>query len=126
MVPDKLGWILIHSHSEYPEGNYATPQCELKGEYEPRLLWHWKLSRPLNEGGPYTLLFAWEGKIFGEGTADVTHAVENAQYNFAFRLNDYEVRKSVALADLPVPRRSRSLIKLTPEILAAYHKLAGS
>ena len=126
MITDRLGWILIHSHSEYPEENYATPQCELEGEYEPGKKWHWKLYRPINEGGPYTLLFAWEGEIFGEATADVTHAVEDARFNFAFRLTDYEEKKSVALADLPVPRRSHSLITLTPKILAAYHRLTRS
>jgi hypothetical protein len=80
----------------------------------------------MNEGGPYTLLFAWEGEIFGEGTAHVTQKVEDTKYNFAFRIEEYEARKPVKLVDLPVPRQPRDLIKLTPEILAAYHKLASA
>jgi hypothetical protein len=125
MSASKLGWILIHAHALYPEGDYETPQAQLKGEYEPGMLWHWIRSRPMKSGGPYTILFAWEGDIFGESTADVTQKIEDPAYNFAFKLNDYEERQSVKLDDLPVPRRPRDLIKLTPEILAKYRKLTS-
>lgn len=123
MTPNRLGWILIHSHVVYPEGNYATPQEELAVEFNPGMLWHWKRAKPMKEGGPYTLLFAWNGEIFGESIGHVTQKVEDKKYNFAFRLYDYEGRKSVKLDDLPVTRNYRDLIKLSPEILATYRKL---
>ena len=94
MAAGKVGWILVHSHKKYPD---STPYDELK-EFEPGWKWHWTRGRPLNEGGPYTLLFAWEKMVFGIGKGSVTHAVENKEFNFAFELTNYKERKLIPLA----------------------------
>jgi hypothetical protein len=126
MSPNNIGWILVHAHKQYPCEGYETPREELEGLYEPGsvLKWHWNRPSPLKEGGPYTLLFAWEGTVFGEGVGKVTHAVNSEKHNFAFDLTDYaEITKAVFLSDLSVPEKPRSLIRLTPEILSEYHRL---
>jgi hypothetical protein len=122
MTPDRLGWILVHSHAKYPAGDFATPQEELEVEYKPGINWGWSYPRPPRQGGPYTLLFSWDGLIFGEGICNVTHEVDDASHSFAFELGDYRTATPVALTDLPVPSHPRSLIKLTPEILEAYRR----
>jgi hypothetical protein len=120
---DRLGWILIHSHKQW-DGDDA-PQGELRHDHKRGRLWHWLHYRPISEGGPYTLLFAWQGKIFAEGSGDVTHHVEYKDYSFPFRLNEYRETRPVALADLRV-RPCGSLVKLDDRILKAYRRLARS
>jgi hypothetical protein len=106
---------------------------EMQAYYKPGCLWHWKRGKPLKEGGPYRLLFAWEGKIFGEATAKITHDIDpgdRGEYDFAFKLQDYTDRKSVALEDLPLTlkqlKHHRDLIKLDEQILKKYDALIGS
>ncbi len=120
---DRLGWILVHTHKRWDDDD--TPQDELKRNHKRGRLWGWIRSRPLAEGGPYTLLFAWQGKIFGEGIGDVTHFVEHEDYSFSFRLNEYRKTGPVALTDLRV-RPCSSLVKLDDRTLKAYRRLARS
>lgn len=122
-MADRLGWILVHSDKVFNDG--STPQELLSGR-SLKQPWHWRLAKPLNEGGPYTLLMAWKGVIFAQAIGDVTHRVKadhRNEYNFAFKLSGYMERKPVALADLKV-RPYHSLVVLTPEILQAYRRLA--
>jgi hypothetical protein len=121
----RLGWILIHSSKKYGKGkSYMSPQEELK-EYEPDWKWHRKFRRPPRAGGPpLTILFAWQGTIFGEATATVTHSVENREYNCAFVLHRYRERKPVRLSKL-TKRKHHGLIKLNNRILKTYYKFAG-
>jgi hypothetical protein len=129
MKPETLGWILVHSEDKYgiDDGfDYDTPIDELDDVFEPDVAWHWRHAKPPHVGGPYTLLFAWHGEVFGEGEGDVTHKVELKGYNFAFRLRKYRKHKPVAFAMLSLGNRERhhrSLIRLDAVILAAYQKL---
>jgi len=139
--PQRIGWILIHVPEEYGEGKtYTCPQDELRAKYKPGhpLAWSWSWSRPPREGGPYKLLFAWQGKVFGEATAEVSHSpsliehgpeIEHGRYNFAFVLRDYQEVKPVELADILRGDRRlvhhRSLIKLDDRILETYRTIAG-
>ncbi len=123
-----LGWILIHTAARYGgTGEPRTPQEELKRDYHPGMHWHWKRGKPLKEGGPYRLLFAWEGVVFGEGTAKVTRTIEataRGDYDFAFVLEHYTDHKPVAISDLPLSinqhKHHRDLIRLNERILMKY------
>jgi hypothetical protein len=122
----QLGWIIVHSEEEYAGTTYGNPIAQLKVQGKPGKLWHWRTPKPLRVDGPYTLLFAWKGEVFGEGNADVTHKITNIDYNFAFKLHDYSPRKLVGFDKLPLGTRRqyhRSLIVLDSNILAAYNKL---
>jgi hypothetical protein len=132
VIGEAPGWILIHSEKKFgqPEYQYDNPEDELDKEFSRKgLMWHWKWKNALREGGPYRILFAWEGKVFGEGLAKITHNIERSmypEYNFAFFVSKYRKRKKVSLADLPLGNREihhHSLIKLDRAILAAYDRL---
>jgi hypothetical protein len=127
----KLGWILVHTRARYPADMEPTnPIDDLELNYKPGKYWHWMHGKPLNEGGPYRLLLAWENKIFGEATAKITHQIEPlppGEYNFAFVLMDYNERKQVDLGALPLTpgqlQSHRDLIKLNQDILNRYDQL---
>ncbi len=129
------GWILIHSSKVYGVGNdFNSPQDELAKWYEPGrpVTWHWTLPRPLKPGGPYTLLLAYEQKIFGKAEADITRDIEKEErprYCFAFVLRNYKrLKREIPFAELPLGSRARwhrSLIRLDDKILAAYEKLTA-
>jgi hypothetical protein len=121
---------LIHSDKEFGDGHkYKTPQHELEESYEPGIKWQWRWGQPLREDeGPFSLLFAWEKRVFGYGTASVTRSVDSEDYNFAFVLDHYEERKPVALADLGLGKRStkhHGLIRLDSKILELYSRLSS-
>src|SRR5579862_2215785 len=94
MVKDKLGWILIHAPSQYEEGDFKSPIVQLRDNHDEGRKWHWNRGKPLNTADKrsYRLLLAWNGKIFGECVAGITHEVNpkwREYYNFAFVLNGY-------------------------------------
>jgi len=128
----RLGWILVHSPK------YADPKVSIADELrsraqKPNPLWHWRLASPMKEGGPYSLLFAYKGKVFANAVASVTRGVREDMkqrgFLFAFRLTAVGFpRRPVSLLELNLGRRARrhhSLIRLDEETLKKYHELGS-
>lgn len=68
-------WILVHS-LEYVNPDYPHPKDELQDLAQQLPAdWHWRRAWPIREGGPYTILFAYDWKIFARGTCMVTHDI---------------------------------------------------
>ena len=124
------GWILVHAEKMYPDGGHTTPEDELDDLWRGvPLLWHWTRHRPLKEGKRYRLLFAWEGKIFGEGDADVTHAISSARkkdgFSFAFLLTRYEkAHTPVPLTKITELKHYHDLIKLDKQMRSRFLELS--
>ena len=127
----RLGWILVHSPK------YADPKVSIQDQLRsraggPNPLWHWKLAKPMMEGGPYAILFACKGEVFANAvgwvTRDVSGEMKRRGFPFAFRLAAVSFPKEpVPLFDLNLGRRSRkhhSLIRMDERILKRYHELA--
>ena len=91
--------------------------------WRPRY-WHWKHGkRGLKQDGKWrTILFAWEGQVFGEARAKVV-APRSGDYNVRFKLEDCRKRPKVNLSQLETPAQPRGLIRLTNTMLETYHKL---
>jgi len=115
------GWILIHSTKRFRDD---SPQDELTRDYESGLLWRWRRAKPMKPGGPFTLLLAYEQKIFGEAETYITRIRKTKSFNFAFKLNKYKkLREEIPFAALCMGKRAhfhRDLIRLDDKIRAAY------
>lgn len=123
-------WILVHS-LDYLDPDYPNPKDELQ-ELARQLPadWLWRRARPLQEGGPYTVLFAYDWKIFARGTCMVSHDIDTDSrkqgYNFAFKLLALDFPKEVALQKLPLGNSAiyhRDLIRLDGRALSTYDSL---
>lgn len=121
------GWILIHSPKRF--GGGVTPQDELARDYKPGLLWHWNRSKPMKAGGPYTLLLAYEQRIFGEATVEITRDIKKKMrpdFNFAFKLHNYkQLNAEVPFSELHLGNRAhshRDLIRLDDTVRIAYDR----
>lgn len=128
----RLGWILVHSPK------YADPKVSIADELrsrarKPNPVWHWRLAKPMKEGGPYSVLFAYEGKVFANAiawvTRDVREEMKRRGFLFAFRLTAVGFpRRPVPLLELDLGRRARrhhSLIRLDERNLKRYHELGS-
>ena len=128
------GSILIHSRAKYesPKSEFKTPQAELaeKNKGKSKIRWRWTKNY-LPKSGSYTLLLAYNGKIFGEAKSEIEKANtdDKAQgYNCVFVLNNYQpLDREIPLTELTtLGNRSRNhheLIKLDDGIVAEYEKL---
>ena len=121
---DQVGWILVHS-MEKEDPHDETRKYMKRGKEFP---WHWKLAHPLEEGGPYTVLFSYDKSIFAHGTAYVIHKIARSwrpEYNFAFQIVKVSVPgREVPLESLPLGNRvtqHRSIISLDEQTLRAYY-----
>ncbi len=134
--PEKaaLGWILVHSKAVYngkdPKAP-KTPMEELDTDWPGKggpLLWHWTAPQPYKESSTRRrLLLSGRQEVFGEATATITHTLgEDApsESNFAFRLESYErLLRPIPFSELQLGNRERehrSVIRLDPEVWAAY------
>ena len=144
MSTNKLGWILVHRKVE--PGQMTGPKefvnedellGWLKKVWESDRLWHWKRSRPLRDGGPYTILFALGGKVWGDARAETTRRispkVRRKDFNFAFRFRDrpHMLPKTNPvdlefLVGLGLTHHHRDLIVLRKEMLEKYKKHKGT
>lgn len=124
-MADQIGWILVHSKQLWPDDFYDTPEAELLDIYKPGVLWHWRGSRPFPEGGPHTLLFSWKGEVFAHGSGDVTHKVEDRDFNFAFRLHDFQRERRVPLTELGLKTSAGGALKLTQPVYDLYLRVIG-
>ncbi|TLY05808.1 MAG: hypothetical protein E6K95_00920 [Thaumarchaeota archaeon] len=128
----RLGWILVHSPK------YADPKVSIADELKsraqkPNPLWHWRLAKPMKEGGPYSVLFAYKGKVFANAVAwvtrDVREEMKRSGFPFAFRLAAVGFpRRPVSLLQLNLGRRARrhhSLIRLDEQTLKRYYELGS-
>jgi len=128
----RLGWILVHSPK------CADPKVSIADELKsrarkPNPLWHWRLASPMKEGGPYSLLFAYKGKVFANAVAwvtrDVREDMKRRGFLFAFRLTAVGFpRRPVLLVELDLGRRARrhhSLIRLDEQTLKRYYELGS-
>lgn len=136
----KLGWILVHRKVEPAEKAGPKEFVDendlfnwLEKVWESDKLWHWKRSHPLKEGGPYTILFALNGKVWGDTKAETTQKisprVRRKDFNFAFRfLERPSILARTNPADLEslvgrgLAHRHRDLIVLRQEMLEKYQK----
>jgi hypothetical protein len=131
LIDPEPGWILVHSEAKYGEGQPdASPKAELR-KLARGWWWHWSNGNsPLKEDGrPHRVLFSWHHDIFAEGTATITRQIGSGMrrhgYQFAFVLLQFTKRKKVTFEQLPLGKRRtrhRSMIRLTPTVLAAYDK----
>lgn len=86
------------------------------------------MRRPIDEGGPYTILFAYDSVIFAHAVATITHDIEEEMrkegHTFSFNVKNLTIpTKAVRLEELPLGNRAkkhRSLIKLNDNIMASY------
>jgi hypothetical protein len=124
-MSDQIGWILVHSTRQWPDEFYDTPEAELLDFYRPGVLWHWRGSRPFPEGGPYTLLFSWRGEVFGHGRGEVTHKVEDRDFNMAFRLSEFQRERRVPLTELGLKTSAGGALKLTQPVYDLYLRVIG-
>ena len=128
----RLGWILVHSPK------YADPKVSIADELrsrarKPNPIWHWRLANPMKEGGPYSVLFAYKGKVFANAVAwvtrDVREDMKRRGFLFAFRLTAVGFpRRPVLLVELDLGRRARrhhSLIRLDEQTLKRYYELGS-
>jgi hypothetical protein len=128
----RLGWILVHSPK------YADPTVSIADELrsrarKPNPLWHWRLAKPMKEGGPYSVLFAYKGKVFANAVAwvtrDVREDMKRRGFLFAFRLTAVGFpRRPISLLELELggrARRHHSLIRLNEQTLKRYHELGS-
>lgn len=116
-------WILVHSKREFHEkAQYQSPAQELIAEFEPGMLWNWRLPQPMRpDPRKRSVLLGWNGLVIGEATASITRKIQPSARrkgsNFAFVLHRY------SLLDRPIPyshlrlgdraSNHRSLIKLS-------------
>jgi hypothetical protein len=130
MKAETLGWMLVHSKKKYGDGQeHPTPMRELKERYVGEVDWHWRHPKPPRARGPFVILLAWDGVIFGEASAEVTHLVHpdaKGEFNFVFKLTAYKPSGPVRLDRLPLGKRRtshRSMIRLDPGVIDAYEKI---
>lgn len=131
LIDPEPGWILVHSDKKYGRGrDDASPKAELR-RLARGWWWHWSSGRfPLKEDGrPHRILFSWGDDIFAEGTATITRQIGKGMrrqgYQFAFVLLQFRRRTIVTFDQLPLGRRRRqhrSMLRLTPAVLAAYDR----
>jgi hypothetical protein len=128
-----MGWILVHTSDDYgEEADYKDPMEQLRDVFEPGLLWHWKLPRPMRtDKRKRRVLLAWNQGVFGEAKVTITREIDRGarkNYNFAFELHTYrELKQSIPFSQLRLGSREknhRGLIRLDGRILDAYDKLA--
>jgi hypothetical protein len=127
----RMGWILVHSSKYVGRVSIAD---ELKSRAKKSYpIWHWRLAKPMKDGGPYAILFAYKGEVFANAvgwvTRDVGREMKRRGFLFAFRLTAVSFpEKPVPLTRLNLGRRSRrhhSLIRVDERILKRYHELAN-
>lgn len=140
----RIGWVLIHrkpyQKEETGPKDFASGddlKNRLRLVWESNQLWHWKRSYPLKEGGPYTILFGFDEKIWADARAEITHRISKdvprKDFNFAFRIleqpsvvpndNGILLQHVVGRSYL---RHHRDLMVLDPEMVGRYHKLKNA
>ena len=124
----KLGWILIHSSKVF-DGYDDTPLNMLKKRFKKEgspVKWTWDRGGrgPMKEDGrQYTMLLAFEGKVFGRAKAKIK-AVEKTKrdggHPFAFMLSSFKPQKEVSIKAL-WSEKCRDLKILDGKILKRYN-----
>ena len=135
-----IGWVLIHrkalpGQKPGPKefSNSASLRGWLKHVWKTDRLWHWKRSRLLNEGGPYTALVGFDGNIWGDVKVRTTHKisarVSRRDFNFAFYfleppslLPAETAVKLVSVVGDHLAHHHRDLIVLDDEMLDRYNR----
>lgn len=124
----KLGWVVFHSPKIFKATRDKTPIRQLKRIWTPteELDWNWGGKAWKENPRPHTLLFAWQGEIFGTATATITRDIDDEMrakgYTFAFMLSRYdEAKPYVPIKELGIGFH-RSFITLTSEMLAIYNR----
>ena len=126
----RLGWILVHSPKFVGKISMAD-ELKLRVKRSPHPLWHWRMAKPMKEGGPFVILFAYKGEVFANAVGWVTRSVSREMRQkgalFAFRLADVGFpTRPVPLLQLNLGRRAKrhhSLIRLDERVLKRYHEL---
>lgn len=139
----RLGWVLIHrkadSENEGPNEFQSEDSLEkwLDRVAAKDRRWHWRRAHPLKCDGPYRILFGFNGKIWGDVTAEVTHKISRwgirNDFNFAFRFLErphilrHRQRPPIPLEVIVgshLARHHRNLVVLRRRMLVTYTKMS--
>lgn len=132
--PKDTGWILIHAKSRYgkPPLDFESPQDELAQmmQGKPKIRWPWtKKCNDPESGCPFSLLLAYNGKVFGDAKASITEPnadekAEDPKYKCVFVLTNLrllESGKEISLEELNLQGRANQ--KVDGDTVAKYEKL---
>lgn len=139
-MPERLGWVLIHrkvvgkatSAKEFESEDDLEMWLDRVSRSDRR--WHWKRSHPMKPDGPHTLLFGFDGGIWGSVRAKVTNEmsprVSKKDFNFAFQfLERPDVLRKRGKSPIPLKAivgnhlalHHRDLIVLKQNMLTRYN-----